>query len=694
MRIGSRGHTVPGSGCGNEVRRPRWGLSAFLDDEGGYTTVAMAVAMLVSLTLVFGAASAQWLVSRSAEAQEVADAAAMAGANAVSAYTTIVQTLDACVLSMGLTGMVVYAGGLVACCVPSLAATGAELVDAGAKVLDARRSFAKSAAEGLQRLEALLPAIVVANSASCVLANSEEGLAYAGCAVPYPQQSLSDFSAILADADDSPLPGIADDLKRAAAEEDEAKKRTADAKRRGWLADCGQSPYCMWQRADTLAGLDSGRNPFYASPDTWGFGVGLERARHYYEARLSGAQVSGANGEQLTDSACIRAFYAFALEEVRKGSYVEKSDGSVQIDFPSLPHNAAETRETSMYGDSCWPCTVEEGGRTIHSSLACPGAKGAASGTASVADEESGAVKKCPECRMGIGNLGRAAAASTSIENGFEHWWREFVEASKEYEAAKNEQVAARKRLKEKAKEGFDVFRNALDALSVPRPKMCPPGAWGCVAVVARGEGNAVPSELTSSFLTAMELPAGAAVSAAVLAPDSATAENNVLSSFFDGLSSQGSLAGSVLDGVMTLWGRLMVAYGSAYESVGSAGSDFLDKLDGVLGGSVGSWLKSKISEAMHSLGLDPGDMRLRKPVLTNTQNVLSKAGYDRAQTVRSLVTSLPDTGNVGDYLKAFGIWAAKEYGDEDFTVAELTVPGTDIKIPLKVNLAKLAGSL
>ena len=295
---------------------------------------------------------------------------------------------------------------------------------------------------------------------------------------------------------------------------------------------------------------------------------------------------------------------------------------------------------------------------------------------------------------MGIGNLGRAAAASTSIENGFEHWWREFVEASKEYEAAKNEQVAARKRLKEKAKECFDVFRKARDALSVPRPRICPPGAWGCVAVVARGEGDAVPSELTSSFLTAAELPAGAAVSAAVLAPDPATAENNVLSSFFDGLSSRGSLAGGVLDGVMTLWGRLMVAYGSAYESVGSAGGDFLDKLDGVLGGSVGSWLKSKISEAMHSLGLDPGDMRLRKPVLTNTQNVLAKAGYDRAQTVRSLVTSLPDTGNVGDYLKAFGIWAAKEYGDEDFTVAELTVPGTDIKIPLKVNLAKLAGSL
>ena len=68
-----------GSTCG--TRRPRsWGLSLFLSDEGGYTTVAFAVAMLVSLTLVFSAATAEWATTREADVQSVADACALAAA--------------------------------------------------------------------------------------------------------------------------------------------------------------------------------------------------------------------------------------------------------------------------------------------------------------------------------------------------------------------------------------------------------------------------------------------------------------------------------------------------------------------------------------------------------------------------------------------------------------------------------------
>ncbi len=290
--------------------------------------------------------------------------------------------------------------------------------------------------------------------------------------------------------------------------------------------------------------------------------------------------------------------------------------------------------------------------------------------------------------------LGRAAAASTSIENGFEHWWREVVEASKDYQKAKKEEVEARKQLKEKAEQGSDMFKRAIDALTVTRLKLCPPGAYGCVAVVARGEGAAVPSELTSAFLSAAALPPGAAVSGAALAPDDSTAENNVLASFFDGVSADGSLAGSMADGVATLWGRLLVGYGSAYGSVAEAGGGFLDKLDGVLGGSAGSWLKRRLGEIMEACGLTPSDMRLRKPVLVNTREILGQAGYDKASTVRGLINELPDSGDVSDYVRAFAGWALDTYGDEDFTVAELTVPGTELKIPLKVNLKKLAGAL
>lgn len=695
MRVGSAGRMETGLASGGEPRpRVALGVGAFIDDEGGYTTVAMAVALLVSISLVFSAASAQWVFSRAGEVQQVADAAAESGANAVAAYATIAQTLDACVLSMGLAGMVACGAGLVASCVPSLAVTGADLVTTGTQILSARRDFSRSAAAGLQRLEAALPAIVVGDSAACVLANSKDGLSYAGCAVPFPQRSESDFSALLADADDSGMEDLAREMQELAEQERAAKERADDARERGWRADCGARPYCLWQRAQSLAGLSDGVNPCYPSPEAWSFGASLERSRAYYAARLSSCAVEGANAEQLTDSACRRAFYEFALGEVRGGSYSESPDGSVRIDLPRLPRNTSETRATALYTDAAWPCSAEGAGRVLHSSMACPGAQGGYSGLASLAELEAGGVHFCDVCRMDVGDMGSVAAASTSIENGFEHWWREVVEASEEYEKARNEQADAHRELKERAKLGADLFERAIEALTATRPKLCPPGAYGCVAVVARGEETAVPAELTSAFLSEASLPPGAAVSGAVLAPDQTTAENNLLATFFEGLAANGSLAGGLADGVATLWGRLLIGYGSAYDTVAEAGGDFLDRLDGVLGGTVGSWLKQKLGEIMERCGLAPSDLRLRKPVLVNTREILGKAGYDRAATVRDLVNRLPDSGDVTECVRAFAGWALDTYGDEDFTVAELTVPGTELKIPLKVNLKKLAGAL
>ena len=142
-----------GSRSGSEERPSvREAVSLFRDDEGGFTTVAAAVSLLLSLTLVFASASAAWVSARSAEVQRVADAAAMAGANVVARFSTIAQVVDACVLSMGITGVVVYGGGLVASCVPGLTSTGLELCAAGGRILEARRSFASSAADGLAAL--------------------------------------------------------------------------------------------------------------------------------------------------------------------------------------------------------------------------------------------------------------------------------------------------------------------------------------------------------------------------------------------------------------------------------------------------------------------------------------------------------------------------------------------------------------
>lgn len=685
---------MTGLRCGDERHvRARLVLSAFRDDEGGFTTVAMALALLLSLTLVFSAASAGWVASRSSEVQRVADAAAMAGENVVASFSTIAQVLDACVLSMGLTGLVTVGAGLVVSCVPGLAPAGAELCSAGNKVLESRRGLARSAAEGLDRFEDALPALIVANSASCVSANSEEGLRYVGCAVPLPAVSSSDFSALEAEVTDEGLEELSAEMRTASEEVETASEHAREALERGWRADCGSEPYCLWERAETLAGLSSGENPRYATADAWTFGAPLERARRYYAARLAAQQVEGATAEELTDAACRRAFYAYALEQVRQGSYVEHADGTVSIDLPSLPKNADETRGTELYTSSEWPCTLEEGARTLHCSASCPGATGEPAGTASLLELDQGAVARCAACNMDVGELGRVAAASTPIANGFEHHWRLVVEASEDYEQAVAERVRAEERLAGLAEQGAEGFDRALDQLSGDRPTLCPPGAWGCVAVVARGEGTAVPTELTSAFLAGQELPAGVAVSAATLAPDDNTAENNVLSSFFDSLASSGSVLGGTTDAVLELWGELLVGYGSAAESVGSSASEFLEGIDGVLGGSVGAWLRDRLSQLVEAAGLAPVDMRLRRPVLVNTQDVLDKAGLDRVSSVRELLAAVPDSASAEDIVRSLGLSLSVGEEGGQLVVAEIPLPGTDASIPLSIDLSRLAGA-
>lgn len=667
-------------------------LDLFRDDEEGFTTIAVALALLVSLSLVFAAASVGWVNARSSETQRVADAAALAGENAVAAYSTVAQTLDACVLSLGLAGLIVFGAGLVVACVPGAQEVGLKICDTGGDILDARREFAKSAGSGIKKLETTLPLLIVANSASCVAANSGDA-SYAGCAIPFPVESKSDFSALDEDVNDSELTETAQEMAEVSAQIEEAEARASEALERGWAADCGTDPYCLRERAATLAGLGGSSNPDYPTSAGWNFGVPLKRARAYYAARQSSATVSGSSGEALTDSACRKAFYGFALGKVRAGSYSEGSDGTVATDLPELPRNRSTTYGTSLYTDVVWPCTSEGGVRTLHSSRSCPGATGASAGLASLAQLDAGSAALCDECRMDAGEMGRVAAASTSIANGFEHHWRIIVEASRDYEQAKNEAAELTKRSKELADKSKGLFEAAFEKLSVARPELCPPGAWGCVAVVARSGGEAVPTELTAAFLTSAELPAGAAVSAAVLAPDDSTSENNVLASFFDGLNAEGGVVGGAVDGVFELWGSLLVSYGSAYSDVADAGSGFLDKVDGVLGGTVGSWLKGKLKDFMEATGFEPADMRLRKPVLTNSQDVLEQAGYDKGSQVRRLVQALPSAGSAADFAQAAELWLVDEMGGSEVTIAELPIPGTSIKIPLTIDLSELGAA-
>ena len=137
------------------------------------------------------------------------------------------------------------------------------------------------------------------------------------------------------------------------------------------------------------------------------------------------------------------------------------------------------------------------------------------------------------------------------------------------------------------------------------------------------------PDELNSSFNTAVRLGDRGAISAAVLAPDEATAQNNVLSRFFSTLKERSGGVAGVLDGVMDVWGRLLVGYGDIQGSADELMDEMIKGLGGGSGalGSIASWLGDTVSASVAALDLEPCDLRLRKPVLTDSANVIKSRG-------------------------------------------------------------------
>ncbi|WP_051353645.1 hypothetical protein [Atopobium fossor] len=655
--------------------------------------MAVVTSLLVSISLLFGMVGAGWYLAKSNKTQAIADSAALAGQNVIAGYTTIAQVLDSCVLSMGITGVLVGGAGLVLSAVPGLSAVGAQTVQTAKTILDARSKFAQSANAGLQKLEATLPFLIVKNSADVIQANNGNSFEYSGAAVPFPQVSQSQFMLDESSLDTQKLDDLAAKMGEQSDQVEQAKKEADAALMEGWQADCVDNPYCLYQRAKTLSSISSSNNPWYSSVNDWNFGVPLFRARAYYLARSRAEKPQGSSVEEASKSAARSAFYEYALQTLNKGHYRQFENGTIELDLPSLPANTQELKQTELYTKKMWPVTSVNGIPTMHYSFNCPGASGPSMGLASLADLDAGAVYECELCHFKTSDVGKTPAASTSINNGFEHYWAIIVQASKRYQKAKNQQIEAEEQMKQTAQEGGNAFEEALDALKVNRPKLCPPGAWGCIAFVTRNSSVPQTPVLHSSLINVPELPAGVAISAAVLAPDKADTQNNVLSHLFDGFSlkHEGLLAG-LSKQICTIWGSLLMSYSDAYGSVAQITDSFFEKLEGIAGGTIAYMLQNQLVSLVEDAGLKPVNLQARKPVLTNTQKVLTKAGFGGLEELRAKIQSLPTNATTQQVAQAMGVVLINELPDEYFTIADLPIPGTELSIPLNVDVRKLVG--
>lgn len=680
----------------------RAGIDLFIED-GAHTTLSSAVVILVVLTLLFSSTAAIWSMSRAGDTQVAADSGALAGANVVSSYHTAATVVDASILSLGLAGFATIGTGLVAILIPGAELAAGDMVDTGIEIIKTRNKFAKSASKGLQKIETALPYLVAARATQAVSAQDTEGATYTGTALAVPRTSESDFVALEgSEISTDVIKDTSKDLERAADELQKASEETAKAKERAWLADCGGSDpasvgsrSCMWERAKSLAKLSDIENPHKASSITWEPQVALDRAKAYYHQRLADEKPQGSSVEMKAESAARKAFYTYASAEVNRAYITEDGDRATSY-IPLLPRNTDEVRATELYTDAAWPTSTNDGKTYLHYGTSCPNyKKGTPGGLASVAAYDG--QDKCNRCHFGVSSLGAVAAPSTSIENGFEYHFDRFKDALEKYVECRNKELELMRQTEDEADRAGNAFDQAIKALSGERPRIAPPGRNGVVAFAVSGAISS-PDELNSSFNTTVRLGDRGAISAAVLAPDDATAQNNVLSRFFSTLEERSGGVAGVLDGVMDVWGRLLVGYGDIQGSADELMDEMIDDLGGNSGalGSIASWLGDTVSASVAALGLEPCDLRLRKPVLTDTANVIKSPGSDITglSKVQDKLRSIPlGVTDPKALCEALEYQVERTISGAVFTLAEIPLPGGG-SIPLTVDVATLAGAL
>lgn len=699
---GLAGRCRPRARCKRGGFMGRAGIDLFIED-GAYTTLSSAVVILVVLTLLFSSTAAIWSMSRAGDTQVAADSGALAGANVVSSYHTAATVVDASILSLGLAGFATIGTGLVAILIPGAELAAGDMVDTGIEIIKTRNKFTKSASKGLQKIETALPYLVAARATQAVSAQDTEGATYTGTALAVPRTSESDFVALEgSEISTDVIKDASKDLERAADELQKASEETAKAKERAWLADCGGSVpasagscSCMWERAGNLAKLSGEQNPHYASSVTWEPQVALDRAKAYYRQRLADEKPQGSSVEMKAESAARKAFYTYASAEVNRAYITEDGDRATSY-IPLLPRNTDEVRATELYTDAAWPTSTNDGKAYLHYGTSCPNyKKGTPGGLASVAAYDG--QDKCNRCHFGVSSLGAVAAPSTSIENGFEYHFDRFKDALEDYVECRNKELELMRQTEDEADRAGNAFDEAIKTLSGERPRIAPPGRNGVVAFAVSGAISS-PDELNSSFNTTVRLGERGAISAAVLAPDDATAQNNVLSRFFSTLEERSGGVAGVLDGVMDVWGRLLVGYGDIQGSADELMDEMIDGLGGSSGalGSIASWLGDTVSASVAALGLEPCDLRLRKPVLTDTANVIKSPGSDITglSKVQDKLRSIPlGVTDPKVLCEALEYQVERTISGTVFTLAEIPLPGGG-SIPLTVDVATLAGAL
>lgn len=620
----------------------------FFEDDGGFSTVGMVLAMLIALSLLFTTAQVYRIQSSSAEIQNVADASALAAENVVAEFYVVAAVCDAVVLSLTVTGVAVTGVGIVALCVPPISGLGSKLIDIGKSVFESRDGFVEKATQGLNSLQKALPFLGASSALAVMRANSDDSSSYVGYAMLLPSsgeeisfEGVQSAQEALGDVSENE-----DEIADVSSQAEKASEEALREKAAGYAVDCGDAPgYCMYERASSLAGLEGFENPYYGSVDAWSFSVGLERARAYYERRAESEVLSEGSVADQARSVLRERFYRFACEEL-DAAYVVETEEFFEASLPLMPCTTREVAETRLQTELAYPVTESDGVMRMHAWEGCPAAAGALR-LGSIEELSEGGFETCGLCEFEESSMGRVAAASTSIDNGFEYHWERFVSAAESYEKARSVSDPLKEKVRSMVESSLDGFSEVLASVASERIEVRPPGRLGALAIVANSARTSAEGGFGSSFVSGdRALGLRVAVAGATLVEQGPEEGSNVIASLLDGMEGRFGPA-PAFEGAslaLALWSSALDAYTKGFEAVRSGLESALSALPLSGASGLGAWASETLVSFVESVGIQPANMGAPKPALVNTAHLASaddsSFSQSYAQAQRDAVSS------------------------------------------------------
>ncbi len=692
-------------------------LEDSLAEEQGFSTVGVALALLLSFALIFSAARVYEIESVSGDIQNVADSAALAAENVVGEYCVIATMCDAVVLSLSLSSLCALGLSVAAACTPPTAALSQALLKSAQKLKQVRDSFSEKATSALEELKLMLPLVAAAKAANVIAenANARNGVAYRGVAIliPWQTEPLEEHATTKTDEAFSAVDQKRDELEQLGAEAEEAAHEANRIKEEAYRYDCGsETNYCMYERAKNLAHLSGSENPYYSSSETWDFGVALARAQAYYHARVGQEAPANDSVAEQARSALRKRFYHFAAIELARG-YVNNSGEGFDAFLPILPRNTEEMRETELYSEEVYKINLVEtgasgGGSTgsniqkdgmfkLHAYDTCPDLLRSHSrlGYGSLKDIEDDPVRFriCPECQLSPQSMGSVAAASTSIPNGFEYHYRKVAELAREYAEQREELDERSKKLKEEANGLFDSITEALDEAKTARIKIDPPGKYGAIAFVTTTDPG--HTNFLSGFVSgSSSFSKRAAIAGATLLPESTESGKTAINSILDDYASTnaGALVGAERI-VLDLWSGLLKGYGEGQDALSNGLKSAIDSLPLASESGLGQWAADLFESSLSALGLEPVDLSPQKATLINTAHIMSQDDSNfslRLLSIKEEVLSAADTDSLfTDALSSAESSITDAIGSAEFTIQVATIKIIEgkVEIPITITL-------